>query len=59
MKTVKYITDIPEDINDLLKDAAKRDGRSKNNFIQKLLKDAANQEYAQQQCDDARTDKND
>ena len=53
----RYATDIPEEVNNLIKDAAKRDGRSKNNFIMKLLSDAAAEEYEKQQCEDARTDR--
>jgi len=51
----RYTTEIPEEVNDLLKDAAKRDKRSKEQFIQRLFEIAANEEYAKQQCDDART----
>lgn len=40
----KYQTDIPTDVNELLKGAAKRDGRSKEKFIQALLKREADKE---------------
>ena len=41
---VNYHTVIPSDINKLLKDAAKRDGRSKEKFIQSLFKREAEKE---------------
>lgn len=40
---------------ELVTDAANRSGMSAESFIQKLLSDAAAEEYAKQQNDDART----
>jgi len=51
----RYATDIPTEVNELLKDAAKRARQSKEQFIQTLFDNAANEEYAKQQSDDART----
>ena len=41
---VNYHTVIPSEINELLKSAAKRDGRSKEKFIQALFKREAEKE---------------
>lgn len=59
------LTDVDEATSDLLGDAAKRRGMFKHAFInqlldkaankEKVLQDAASQEFDQQQCDDART----
>lgn len=43
-----YKTDIPEHINTLLRNAAKRDGRSKEKFIHTLFAKAADKEQKQQ-----------
>ena len=45
----RYQTEIPNDINELLKSAAKRDGRSKEKFIQSLLKREADKEKRTQE----------
>lgn len=47
----KYQTDIPTDVNELLKCAAKRDGRSKEKFIQALFKREADKEKKLQSKD--------
>ena len=39
----------------LIRDAAKRSGVSVDELIGKLVDDAANEEYAKQQCEDAKT----
>lgn len=53
----RYTTEIPDGTNDLLKDAAKRSRQSKEQFIQTLFDNAANEEYAKQQNDTERTSK--
>lgn len=42
---------IPAEVNELLKDAADREHRSKVGHVQWLLEQAANDEYARQQTD--------
>lgn len=49
----RYQTEIPNDINELLKSAAKRDGRSKEKFIQSLLKREADKEKRTQEKEQA------
>lgn len=53
----RYTTEIPDNTNELLKDAAKRSRQSKEQFIQTLFDNAAGEEYAKQQNDDERTSK--
>lgn len=47
----KYQTDIPEEVNKLLKLAAKRDGRSREKFIHRLFEKAADKEQKLQDAD--------
>lgn len=66
MATIRLL-DVDPVISDLIGDAAKRKGMLKHAFInellskasdkEKALQDAASNEYAQQQCDTARTSK--
>lgn len=61
------LDNVDDNVSELIGDAAKRKGMLKHAFINQLLEkaaskenylqEAAEQEYAQQQCDDARTDK--
>lgn len=53
------LDNVDDNVSDLVGDAAKRKGMLKHAFINQLLEKVANQECAKQQCDDARTDKND
>ena len=41
MKTFEYRVELPEDIRDLLKDLAAKEGRSLKKELEQLLKDAA------------------
>lgn len=54
MATIR-LDDIDDNVSELVGDAAKRKGMLKHAFIKKALERIASQEYAQQQCDDART----
>ncbi len=47
----KYQTEIPQEVNELLKAAAKRDGRSKERFIHKLFEKAAEKEQKLQDAE--------
>lgn len=47
----KYQTDIPEEVNKLLKSAAKRDNRSKEKFIHELFRKAADKEQKLQDAE--------
>lgn len=44
----RYTTIIPDDVNELLKDAAKRNRQSKEQFIQSLFETEANKEEVRQ-----------
>lgn len=48
--------DVDEATNDLLKDAAKRNRRTKTQHVMWLLEQEAGNEYAQQQSDDNKTE---
>lgn len=52
---VMRIEDIPKEVSDLVGDAANREGMKKHAFVIKLMKRAAEKEYAKQQQEDART----
>ncbi|AUR89707.1 ribbon-helix-helix protein [Vibrio phage 1.131.O._10N.222.49.A8] len=45
----QYRTTIPDEINDLLKSAAKRERRSKDQFIMTILERVADKERKQQE----------
>lgn len=48
--------DIDDSTNDLLKDAAKRNRRTKTQHVMWLIEQEAGNEYAQQQSDDNKTE---
>lgn len=52
---VMRIENIPQEVADLIGDAADREGMKKHAFVKRLLERAASKEYAKQQQDDART----
>ena len=54
-KTVAMTISVPEEVNELLKDAADRAHRSKIKHVLWLIEHAANEEYARQQADTHKT----